>query len=85
MARRLIALRGDVAPCLRTLLDATDALLYRRGETNMMVEEHGWTLGDLAAGLAAAILGTSYDVTAPREARTARRAELARSLEALPR
>ena len=41
--------------------------------TNMRVEELGWTLGDLAAGLAAAVLGTSYDPTAARAARAARR------------
>jgi len=84
-AGRLIALGAAVAPCLRPLLDAADVLLYRRGETNMRVEEHGWTLGDLAAGLAAAVLATSYDPTAPREARAARRGELARALEAMQR
>jgi hypothetical protein len=79
MAQRLVALGGAAAACLRPLLDGAAALRYRDGEANTLARDHGWVAGDLAAGLAAAVLGQGYEAMAPAPVR----AELARALEAL--
>jgi hypothetical protein len=81
--RSLLEPGAEAARCLRPLLGATDVLRYRKGETNTMVKEYGWTIGDLAAGLAAQLLAKSYDVMAPPEVRAVRRAELAQALDAM--
>jgi hypothetical protein len=83
MAERLVALGRAVAPCLRPLLSATGALRYHDGEANALAKDNGWVAGDLAAGLAAAIVGQSFEAMAPIEERARRRAELARALEGL--
>lgn len=85
MAERLVALGPAAAACLRPLLDAGETLRYHDGESNAMAQDHGWISGDLAAGLAAAIVGQSYDPTQSADKRAARRAELARALDAMKR
>ena len=82
LAERFVALGAPAAACLRPLLDEERPLRYHDGEANAMARDYGWILGDLAAGLAAAILGQTYDAMQPPDARARRRAELARALDA---
>lgn len=83
MAERFVALGPAAAPCLRPLLEATGGLRYHDGEANALARDHGWIAGDLAAGLAAAIVGQSFDAMASADERAHRRRELAQALGAL--
>jgi hypothetical protein len=82
-AAHLRALGAAAAPCLRPLLDVATPLRYLNGESNALADQFGWIVGDLAAELAAGVLATDYAPMVPAPARAARRAELARALDAL--
>ncbi|MBZ0236105.1 MAG: hypothetical protein K8M05_27510 [Deltaproteobacteria bacterium] len=80
---RFVAAGRAVAPCLRPLVSATAALRYKDGESNSLAHDHAWVLGDLAAGLAAAVIAESFDPSLPADARAARRGEIAAALTAM--
>ena len=67
--------------CLAALFDSTQRLKYMDGESRLESKEKGWTVADLAAALAAHILGESYDASAAPDARAARRQELRAKLK----
>jgi hypothetical protein len=83
LVQRFVALGGAAAACLRPLLDGERALRYHDGEANSLAKDHGWIAGDLAAGIAAAIVGQSFEEMAPPDARARRRSELAQALAKL--
>jgi len=73
---RLVALGKPVAACLTKLFDDPRKLHYIDGEARSEAHDNGWTVGDLAAGLVARILGQSYDATQPVPERAKQRAAL---------
>jgi len=76
VSRRLVAVGKPAAQCLAALFDSDKRLKYMDGEMRSSVKEYGWTVADLAAGLAAKILGESYDTSAPSAERVVARAKL---------
>jgi hypothetical protein len=84
-AKRLIALGPAAASCLRSRLDVATPLRYLNGEANSMADEFGWVIGDLAADIAAHILGMAFEARERADARAGRRAEIGVALEKLHR
>jgi hypothetical protein len=75
-AARLVAIGRPAAACLVPLFDDDHRTLYKDGETRSDAKANAWTLGDIAAGLAARIVGEIYDASASPADRAARRAGL---------
>jgi hypothetical protein len=75
--QRLVQLGKAAAPCLREAMQSTKPLQYLDGEANAMAQSYGWSVGDLAAAIAAHVLSVPYDANASADARAARRSELA--------
>ena len=84
-AKHLIALGPAAAPWLRPRLDVATPLRYLNGEANAMVDEFGWVVGDLAADVAAHILGVAFEARERANARAVRRAEIGDALDKLHR
>lgn len=80
VSQRAIALGAPVAKCLAALFDNDRRISYKDGETRGEAKHNGWTVADLAAGLAAKAVGASYDASAPAADRAAARAELRKKL-----
>lgn len=76
LSQRVIALGMPAAKCLAQLFGNERRIVYKDGETRLEAKQHEWTVADLAAGLAARVLGESYDASAPAAERAARRAAL---------
>lgn len=80
-AKRAVELGMPVAKCLARLFENERRIAYKDGEARLEAKQNEWTVADLAAGLAARVLGESYDSAAPTAARAARRAELRAKLQ----
>jgi hypothetical protein len=80
VAKRAIALGAPVAKCLGALFENDRRITYKDGETRGEAKQLGWTVADLAAGLAARIVGGSYEASAPAADRAAARAALKQKL-----
>lgn len=81
LSQRVIALGKPVARCLARLFDRDRRISYLDGEARFEAKHNQWTVADLAASLAARAVGETYDATAPRAERAARRATLRPMLE----
>ena len=79
-SQHLVALGSAAIDCLAAHFDDFDPLLYHHGEANTLAKVLGWSVGDLAAAFAAAILGEPYDHRAPAPERKQRRDELRQQL-----
>jgi len=81
VSQRLIALGKSAAHCLVRLFDNERRVTYKDGETRVEAKQDPWTVADLAAGLAARAVGSSYDASVSPVERAARRQLLRSQLQ----